>query len=151
MPATYGLASTQNGRRTVNRHLVASLGLAAALAIAVAACGGGATPSPAPATAPPASSALPVTPSPAPAGGDAVTIAGFAFEPATVTVQVGATVTWANEDSAPHTVAWADGSQGSGSLAAGGAPYARTFDAAGSFAYVCGIHPAMTGMIVVEP
>jgi plastocyanin len=135
----------------MNRHPVASLGLAAVLAIALGACGGGATPSPAPATAPPASSAVSATPSPAPAGGDAVTIVGFAFEPATLTVKVGATVTWANKDSAPHTVAWADGSQGSGSLAAGGAPYARTFDAAGSFAYACGIHPAMTGTIVVEP
>ena len=48
------LSPTQNGRRTVHRHLVASLGLAAALALAVAACGGGATSSPAPATAPPA-------------------------------------------------------------------------------------------------
>lgn len=135
----------------MHRHLVVSLGLAAALALAVAACGGGATPSPAPATAPPGSSAVPATPSPAPAGGDAVTIADFAFEPATLAVKVGATVTWANKDSAPHTVAWADGSPGSGTLTAGGTPYARTFDAAGSFAYVCGIHPSMTGTIVVEP
>ena len=135
----------------MHRHLVASLGLAAALALAVAACGGGATSSPAPATAPPAFSAVPATSSLAPPGGDAVTIAGFAFEPATLTVKVGATVTWANKDSSPHTVAWADGSQGSGSLTAGGAPYARTFDGEGSFAYVCGIHPAMTATIVVEP
>jgi len=48
-------------------------------------------------------------------------------------------------------VVWADGSPGSGSLTAGGAPYARTFDAGGSFAYACGIHPSMTGTIVVEP
>jgi plastocyanin len=135
----------------MNRHPVASLGLAAALAIALAACGGGATPSPAPATAPPASSAASATPSPAPAGGDAVTIAGFAFEPAALTVKVGASVTWTNKDSATHTVKWDDGSQGSGSLTAGGTPYTRTFDAAGSFAYACGIHPAMTGTIVVEP
>ncbi|HYN48016.1 MAG TPA: cupredoxin family copper-binding protein [Candidatus Nanopelagicales bacterium] len=132
----------------MRRHLVASLGLSAALALAVAACGGTATSSPAPATAPPASDA---PASAAPAGGDAVTIAGFAFEPAALTVKVGATVTWANKDSATHTVTWVDGSQGSGSLTDGGAPYARTFDAPGTFAYACGIHPAMKGTVVVEP
>ena len=129
----------------MRRHLLASLGLAAALAVTVAACGGAGTPSPAPDTAPP----VPITA--APAGGDAVTIAGLAFDPATLTVKVGATATWTNKDSATHTVAWADGSQGSGSLTKGGAPYARTFDAPGTFGYACGIHAAMKGTIVVEP
>lgn len=146
----------------MRRHLVASLGLAAALALTVAACGGGATPtpasgtpspasataSPAPASAPPASVAPASVP---PAAGDAVTIAGFAFDPAALTVKVGATVTWTNKDTATHTVVWADGSQGSGSLTAGGAPYSRTFATPGTFAYACGIHPAMKGTVVVEP
>lgn len=129
----------------MRRHLVASLSLAAALVLTVAACGGATTPSPAPETAPPA----PITA--APAGGDAVTIAEFAFDPATLTVKVGATATWTNRDSATHTVAWADGSQGSRSLTDGGAPYSRTFDTPGTFAYVCGIHPRMKGTVVVEP
>ena len=130
-------------------HLLASLGLAAVIGLAVAACGGGATSSPAPATAAPAPTTG--TASASPAGGDSVAIAGFAFEPATMTVKVGATVTWTNEDSAAHTVKWDDGSQGSGSLTAGGPAYERTFDTPGTFAYVCGIHAAMKGTIVVEP
>jgi len=135
----------------VRRHLFAALGLAAALALTVAACGGAATPSSAPATASPAAPASAAPESVAPAGGDAVTIAGFAFAPATLTVKVGATVTWTNKDSATHTVKWDDGSQGSGSLTSGGAPYSRTFDTAGTFAYACGIHPAMKGTVVVAP
>lgn len=132
----------------MRRHRVASLGLAAVLVLAVAACGGAATSSPAPATAPPASVAPTSAP---PASGDAVAIAGFAFAPAILTVKVGATVAWTNSDSANHTVVWDDGSQGSGSLTDGGAPYARTFDTPGTFAYTCGIHAVMKGTIVVEP
>lgn len=132
----------------MRRHLVASLGLAAALVLTVAACGGAATSSPAPATVPPASEVPASVP---PAGGDAVTIAGFAFDPASLTVKVGATVTWTNKDTATHTVAWVDGSKGSGSLTAGGTSYSRTFDTPGTFAYACGIHAAMKGTVVVEP
>ena len=111
-------------------------------------CGGAATSRPAPATAPPASAA---PASVSPAGSDAVTIAGFAFAPASLTVKVGSSVTWTNKDSATHTVTWDDGSQGSGSLTAGGAPYTQTFATAGTFAYHCSIHSSMKGTIVVEP
>lgn len=62
-----------------------------------------------------------------------------------------AAVTWTNKDTATHTVVWADGSPGSGSLTNGDGPYSRTLDTAGTFAYVCGIHPAMKGTVVVEP
>jgi plastocyanin len=133
----------------VRRHLLASLGLATAVALTVAACGGAATSKPAPATAPPASEA-PASAPPA-ATGDAVTIANFAFDPATLTVKAGTTVTWTNTDSATHTVAWGDGTPASGPLSAGGSTYARTFDTPGTFAYRCGIHASMTGTIVVEP
>jgi plastocyanin len=143
----------------VHRLLLVSLSLAAAMA--VAACGGSAT-SPygrtgAPAatgTPAPASAGAPSLPpaSVPPAGtGEAVTIANFAFSPATLTVKVGTTVTWTNTDSATHTVAWADGSPGSGSLTVGGPAYTRTFDSPGTFAYACGIHAAMKGTVVVEP
>lgn len=136
-------------------HLLTSLGLAAALALAVAACGGAAatrpeaaSAGPVAASAQPASEAPVVTPA---AGSDAVTIAGFAFDPAALTVKVGATVTWTNADTAAHTVAWDDGSPGSELLTAGGASYARTFDTPGAFAYHCSIHSSMKGTIVVEP
>src|SRR5688572_6919406 len=83
------------------------------------------------------------------AADSAVTIAGFAFDPATVTIQVGDSVTWTNEDSAPHTATAGDGSFDTGQLAQGDSE-AVTFDTAGTFAYVCSIHPQMTGSVVVE-
>ncbi len=78
-----------------------------------------------------------------------VTIAGFAFDPATVTIQVGDSVTWTNEDSAPHTATAGDGSFDTGQLGNGDSETV-TFDAAGTFAYICSIHPQMAGSVVVE-
>ena len=78
------------------------------------------------------------------AADSSVTIAGFAFAPATVTIQVGDSVTWTNEDSTPHTATAGDGSFDTGQLANGDSE-AVTFDTAGTFAYVCSIHPQMTG------
>jgi plastocyanin len=127
-------------------RLLVTLGVAAALALA--ACGGGASPSAAPSTAQPSQ---PAASGPPAASGDTVTIEGFAFDPATLTVKVGATVTWTNRDTAGHTVKWADGSPTSAAITRGGAAYTRTFATAGSFDYACGIHPAMKGTIVVEP
>jgi plastocyanin len=128
-----------------HRPLV-TLGLAAALALA--SCGGAATSSPAASAAPTAGSTASAPPA-VPAA--AVRIAGFAFDPPTITVKTGTTVTWTNEDSATHTITWADGTPPSGSLKKGGAPYARTFDAPGTYAYACGIHPSMRGEVVVQP
>ncbi|HEX9093364.1 MAG TPA: cupredoxin family copper-binding protein [Coriobacteriia bacterium] len=77
----------------------------------------------------------------------AVEISGFAFAPGSVQVAVGGTVTWTNKDSAAHTVK-GDG-WGSGDLAQG-ATFSNTFDKAGTYAYSCGIHPSMTGDVVVK-
>lgn len=131
----------------VTRGTLLLLGLVATGVLA--ACGGGATVGPA------TSSPATVTDAPAAsapsAGTTAVRIAGFAFDPATVTVAVGSTVSWANQDDAPHTVTWDDGTAGSGSLTKGGAPYSRTFDTPGTFTYACSIHPAMKGSVTVQP
>lgn len=78
-----------------------------------------------------------------------VTIQGFTFGPASVTVQVGDTVTWSNEDTTAHTATAGDGSFDTGSVAAG-ATGSATFATAGTYAYACAIHPAMTGTVVVE-
>ncbi len=83
------------------------------------------------------------------ASGTEVTIAGFAFSPATLIVAVGDTVTWTNTDTAVHTVTADDGSFDSGSLGTGGT-FTHTFDTAGSYAYHCTIHPGMTATIVVR-
>jgi plastocyanin len=80
--------------------------------------------------------------------GAAATITGFAFQPASMEVTAGTTVTWTNDDPAPHTVTAADGSFDSGAIAPG-ATFSRTFDSSGSFEYACAIHPTMTGTVIV--
>jgi plastocyanin len=79
----------------------------------------------------------------------AVTIADFAFSPASLTINVGDTVTWTNNDSATHTATATDGSFDTGELAQG-ASGSITFDTAGTFNYICSIHPQMTGTIIVQ-
>ena len=78
-----------------------------------------------------------------------ITISGFKFDPATVTVTIGTTVTWTNRDSANHTVVADDGSWKSPSLATGDT-FSYTFDKAGTYTYICSIHPAMKGTITVK-
>jgi plastocyanin len=79
----------------------------------------------------------------------AVKIVGFAFAPSTVTVSVGDTVTWSNGDSVGHTATAADGAFDTGAIAEG-TTASITLSKAGTYAYACKIHPAMTGTIVVE-
>lgn len=83
------------------------------------------------------------------AADSAVSIARFAFDPATVTIQVDDSVTWTNQDSVAHTATAGDGSFDTGPIA-NGASDTVTFDTAGTFAYICSIHPQMTGSVVVE-
>jgi plastocyanin len=83
-----------------------------------------------------------------PVRGDQVSIDGFAFAPVTLTVPVGTTVTWTNRDEEPHTVAASDGSFHSPGMGTG-ATFAHTFPNAGTFDYVCSIHPMMRGTVVV--
>ena len=89
------------------------------------------------------------TPGPAaPAAGNAISIDNFAFAPATLTVHSGSTVTWTNKDEEPHTVVANDGSfhsPGMGSQAT----FSYTFAKAGTFDYVCSIHPFMHATVVV--
>jgi len=84
----------------------------------------------------------------APVAGNAVTIENFKFDPATLTVPAGSTVTWTNKDEEPHTVAAKDGSFHSSSLDTKGT-YSFTFTKPGSYDYICSIHPFMTGTVVV--
>ena len=82
-------------------------------------------------------------------GANAVSIANFAFSPASITVKVGDSVTWTNNDSTTHTVTADDNSFSSGDLAPG-ATFSFTFPKAGTYAYHCSIHPSMTGTVVVQ-
>ena len=95
------------------------------------------------------------TPTPTPTPAPAVTTEGleaeihdFSFGPAELSVPVGSTVTWRNAGDAPHTVAASDGSFDSEMIAAGGS-WARTFETAGTFTYVCAFHPQMEGVVEV--
>jgi plastocyanin len=82
-------------------------------------------------------------------GPDGVTIADFAFTPGTITVKVGATVTWTNNDTAAHTVTADDGTFDSKSLAPG-ATFSHLLDKAGTYSYHCAIHSSMTATVVVQ-
>ncbi len=93
----------------------------------------------------------PPTPAPTPvpaSGSTAVDIIDLAFEPADVQVTTGTTVTWTNTGVAPHTATAKDGSFDSGTLETGGT-FEYTFAAPGTFAYLCQVHPDMTGTIEV--
>ena len=78
-------------------------------------------------------------------GGSTVGMAGLRFQPGTVTVAKGATVVFANDDTAPHTVTARSGAPGSGVIDPGGS---FTLVAASSFDYFCSIHPSMTAKLV---
>jgi plastocyanin len=77
-----------------------------------------------------------------------VAIQDFSFEPQTVGVEVGGSVTWTNEDNVTHTVTAEDGSFDSGNLNQGESATV-TFDDAGTFPYFCQIHPFMRGTVQV--
>ena len=84
---------------------------------------------------------------PAP-GPVAVRIANFTFGPKVVTVHVGQTVTWTNDDDIPHTVVATDKSFHSKVLDTGQS-FSFTFTKPGQFAYFCSLHPMMTGKVSV--
>jgi plastocyanin len=79
----------------------------------------------------------------------AVSMANLAYDPATVTVNVGDSVTWSNADTVGHTATADGGSFDTGSISPGPSD-SVTFTAAGSFPYHCTIHPQMTGTVVVQ-
>jgi plastocyanin len=80
----------------------------------------------------------------------AVTIKGFAFNPPEITVPAGGSVTWTNEDNAPHTATGLDRDALQSGAIAFGESYTQTFDTAGTYEYFCEFHPNMEGSIVVE-
>jgi amicyanin len=78
-----------------------------------------------------------------------VKIDNFTFEPQKLTVKVGTTVTWTNDDDIPHTVASSTKAFKSKPLDSEDS-FSFTFTTAGTFEYFCSLHPHMTGAIVVE-
>lgn len=84
-------------------------------------------------------------------GAVAVDIVDFAFNPGTLEVKVGDTVTWTNNDSAPHTATQKPSGSGfqSGTLQPGDS-FSHTFDTAGAYDYYCEFHAGMSGQVVVS-
>ena len=78
-----------------------------------------------------------------------VKIDNFSFGPQTVTVPVGATVTWVNRDDIPHTVVSTDGVFKS-KVRDTDETFSYTFTKAGTYSYYCSVHPKMTGQVVVK-
>lgn len=78
-----------------------------------------------------------------------VYVQNFAFNPNSLTVKVGTTVTWVNKDSTTHTVISDNGAFTSGDLSPG-SNYTYTFNNTGTYPYHCSIHPSMTGTVTVQ-
>jgi plastocyanin len=91
---------------------------------------------------------------PSPQGGQTVKMVDFAFQPKTLTVPVGATVTWSNAGKAPHTATSDTGVFDTGNVDAGATSKSVTFSKPGAYPYYCKYHGGpkgvgMAGMIVV--
>lgn len=74
------------------------------------------------------------------------------FDPAEISVKVGTTVIWTNNDSVPHTVTSGDPSGGpSGTFDSGlikpGQIFKYSFTSANTTSYFCTVHPWMTGKV----
>jgi plastocyanin len=117
-----------------------------ALALAAAGCGGGGDDS---------TSSAPASSAPAATGSTAtVDMKNIQFNPKTLTVNKGTTVTWTNSDSVGHDVTKETGpgprfQSGTGDIGSGDT-YKVTFNDPGTIKYECTVHPGMTGEIVVK-
>ena len=76
------------------------------------------------------------------------------YIPSSVSIGVGETVTWSNDDTAAHTVTSGTASGGpegvfDSSLFAAGTTFSHTFEEEGIFDYFCMVHPWMVGNVIV--
>ena len=83
--------------------------------------------------------------------GSATNATSTYYSPPTLTVVIGInnTVTWVNNDIAPHTVTSTQGSFDSGIMNPGES-WTHTFTTVGTFTYRCTLHPWMTGTIIIK-
>src|SRR5947207_5162558 len=92
--------------------------------------------------------AVPPAAASAAAAPTAATISNFSFSPDPLTIPVGATVQWTNDDNVTHTVTADDGSFDSGPKGAHGT-FTHTFAEARTITYHCAIHASMHGTVQV--
>jgi len=79
---------------------------------------------------------------------DSKATAGYAFSPAKLTVRVGDTVTWKDKTATPHNIVGV-GTTTIHRPAINSASYTLTFTKAGTYHYICQVHPGMAGVITV--
>jgi len=82
-------------------------------------------------------------------GTNIISIENLAFNPGTLTVSNGTTITWINNDNVGHTVIAENGLFSSGALTKG-EKFTYTFTIPGTYNYSCSIHPSMKGTIIVK-
>jgi plastocyanin len=85
-------------------------------------------------------------------GANEVWIQSYAFNPTTITVKAGTTITWTNKDGVAHTVTPNTGVTevfSSGTINTNGT-FSHMFSTPGTFPYHCSVHPAMTATVVVN-
>jgi plastocyanin len=110
-----------------------------------------------PSTAPAASGATPAasgtasahTTASAGSGAHVVHTKDFAYIPPTLTIKVGETVQFVNDDATPHTVTASDKSFDSANMDQN-ATWSHVFAKAGTYPYICTYHPYMKGTIIVR-
>jgi plastocyanin len=83
-----------------------------------------------------------------PVATNGVSITNFAFSPAAITVTVGSTVVWTNNDSVQHDITF-DGGGIVSSVLNQNDTFSHTFPTAGTYHYICSIHPFMHGTVIV--
>lgn len=83
------------------------------------------------------------------ADSNVVAIENFAFSPAVLKIKAGQKVVWKQNDAATHTVVSANDLFSSGALQRGD-EFSFVFNQVGEYDYHCGIHPSMTGKIIVK-
>jgi plastocyanin len=130
----------------ISAAFAASLALVLTLALLVTSCGSGSTGS-ADATTP-SDGTTAVT---GQSGGVEVQVimTNRSYDPRTITIAVGDTVTWLNQDAPRHDVV-ADNGEFNSPLFDKGQSFSFTFTTAGTYPYHCTIHPGMTGTVVVQ-
>jgi plastocyanin len=104
-------------------------------------------------TPPQTTQLLTVTTIPAPqttssVSANTINITNFAFDPNSITVNLGSTVRWVNQDSVPHRILFAEGADSK--ILAPSQSWSNKFDQAGTYNYTCTIHPTMQGTVIVE-
>jgi plastocyanin len=78
-----------------------------------------------------------------------VTIDNFTFSPTPLSIAAGSTVTWTNRDDIPHSILCPALNVHSHPLDTGDS-FSFRFQTAGTYDYLCGIHPHMHGQIIVR-